>query len=209
MPIQLSSGTATGRLHGQRFRRLWPVIVAIIGLLTACVSPTSRTPVSTAPPLTMAPSGAGSTENSDIASVPGAIADSDRPAAEVVLRDFLDDLSAGDYDHAALAYAGSYATLIEWNPNGIASEDHAGLLKAGCEINGLQCLPVRTIEPAGRSEMGLAFTVAFSTRDGALFVRGPCCGGDTTDQPPVSDFTYTVVKIDGQYRVLELPPYVP
>ena len=171
-----------------------------MGLLVACVPPMTPALTPTGQPITLAPAGTGA---------PEAIADSERPEAEAAVHDFLDDLSAGDYEHAALAFAGSYASLVEWNPNVITADDHAGLLKAGCEMNGLQCLPVRTIHSAGRSEMGLLFSVTFSTRDGALFERGPCCGADATDDPPVSDFVYTVVKIDSQYRVLELPPYVP
>ncbi len=187
----------------------WPISVLIMVFASACVTPPRAAPTlaPTALPATLEASDTG--RLTDTGWILEAIADSEKPAAGAALRDFLDDLSAGDYERAALGYAGPYDTLIGWNPNDIDRQDHAGLLRAGCEINGLQCLSARTVEPAGRSELGLLFEVTFSTRDGALFERGPCCGGNATDNPPESGFTFTVVKIAGAYRVLELPPYVP
>lgn len=46
-------------------------------------------------------------------------------------------------------------------------------------------------------------------RDGTLFVQGPCCGATETEEPPQSQFTFTVKKADNRFLVEELPVYVP
>jgi hypothetical protein len=54
------------------------------------------------------------------------------------------------------------------------------------------------------------YLVEFLNEDGSLFVRGPCCGGNATDDPPESSFLFTVVEdSQGKFLVMELPPYVP
>ena len=54
------------------------------------------------------------------------------------------------------------------------------------------------------------FTVTFRNRDGSTFVLGPCCGADATEMPPVSEFEYHVeLTNSGDFRVLDLPVYVP
>ncbi len=44
---------------------------------------------------------------------------------------------------------------------------------------------------------------------GTLFKLGPCYGATEAEMPPVWQFPYTVKKIDGQYRVMEGPVYLP
>lgn len=190
-------------------RQPWPIIALIMVFAGACVAPPGAAPTLAATALPVTLEAPDTHFLADPTGTLEAIADFEQPTAGAALSDFLDDLSVGDYERAAMAYAGPYDTLIGWNPTGVDPEDRPGLLRAGCEMNGLQCLTTRTVEPAGRSELGLLFEVTFFTRDGALFERGPCCGGNATDNPPESDFTFTVVKIAGAYRVLELPPYVP
>ncbi len=41
---------------------------------------------------------------------------------------------------------------------------------------------------------------------GGLFKLGPCCG-DSGE--PVTELAYTVRKINGVFKVMELPVYVP
>ena len=53
------------------------------------------------------------------------------------------------------------------------------------------------------------FTVEFSNPDGSRFVLGPGCGVSATEMPPVEQFTYRVAHQDGQYRVLDMPVFVP
>jgi hypothetical protein len=53
------------------------------------------------------------------------------------------------------------------------------------------------------------FAVEFSLPDGALFVRGPCCGADETQMPSTSKFEYRVQAANSKYFVLDMPVYVP
>jgi hypothetical protein len=79
-------------------------------------------------------------------------------------------------------------------------------------VNGFQCLLVRSAHLQERASSGaeFQFMVEFSTPEGELFVRGPCCGASETDMPSQSEFTFFVARSeDGVYRVQELPVYVP
>ena len=130
--------------------------------------------------------------------------------ARSALVSFFELLNHQEYEKAATLYGGDYQGLREWNP--LADpQDHAALLTNGCEMNGLQCLQVKRI--VDEKLVSLAeyhFTVEFLTQDGSLFVSGPCCGGNATDFPPESQFTYTVVRnCAGEFLVVELPVYMP
>ncbi|MBG0787793.1 MAG: hypothetical protein H0S79_22110, partial [Anaerolineaceae bacterium] len=88
---------------------------------------------------------------------------------------------------------------------------HAQLLARACEVNGLNCLQLKTSsldQPTSENEF--TFSVEFQTNDGSLFEIGPCCGEDEEGFIPVSTFSFTVVKIGpDQFQVLDLPPYTP
>ncbi len=136
-----------------------------------------------------------------------------------ILQDYLNSLfwgSSGDYytyERAAGMYGGSYETLNELNPD-IDPEDRITLLFRACQVNGYQCLRLREVlsveTVAGQDgSQEFRFTVTLMNRDGSLFSRGPCCGGDA-DEAPQTEFVFTVRQLsDGAYQVLELPPYVP
>ena len=119
-------------------------------------------------------------------------------------------LNHQEYEKAAPLYGGEYQGLREWNPL-IDPQDHAALLKSGCEINGLQCLQIKRI--VDEKVVSLAeyhFKVEFVNENGSLFVLGPCCGGNATDMPPRSQFDYRVIRnCEGKFLVLELPVGVP
>lgn len=130
--------------------------------------------------------------------------------AKVALIVFFDRLQAGDYELAVDLYGGTYDVLAGFNPE-IDPNDLAGLWRNGCSINGLRCLKTRSItlveQPSAEEYI---FDVEFSTREGDLFVLGPCCGVTETEQPTVSNFPVHVTKgDDGRFRVLDLPPYTP
>jgi hypothetical protein len=136
---------------------------------------------------------------------------SDQELARQSLLDFFRHLNAGQYAEASQLYGGSYGHLIESNP-GLDHEDHAALLRNACTVNGFQCLRVRSAHLQERASSGaeFQFMVEFSTPEGELFVRGPCCGASETDMPSQSEFTFFVARSeDGVYRVQELPVYVP
>jgi hypothetical protein len=124
---------------------------------------------------------------------------------------FFERLSAGWYQEVSPLYGGSYQVLVDNNP-GLDPQDHAALWKNACTANGFQCLRVRSARLLENVEAQAEyrFLVEFSTPDGELFVRGPCCGASETDMPPESEFLFTVVRReDGAYRVQDLPVYVP
>jgi len=67
---------------------------------------------------------------------------------------------------------------------------------------------VLSVEKTGEGEY--TFTVQFLRDDGEVFVLGPCCGADETEMPPTSEFTVRVAADQrGDFKVLDLPPYVP
>lgn len=126
------------------------------------------------------------------------------------LNKYFNALHAGQYEQATAHYGGSYEVLQGYNPD-LNPDDHAALFKNGCEFNGLQSKPIKTlVEQTAVSPTEFHFLVEFQNDDGSLFVQGPCCGATEEEMPPVSQFEYTVVLgLDGKYRVLELPIYVP
>ncbi len=117
-------------------------------------------------------------------------------------------LHTGNYTEAVGYYGGSYEVLQDWNPD-VAPSNYALLFERGCTQNGLQCLEVLTATLLEKQESTYTVLVEFANPDGSLFVRGACCGASPTDMPDQWQFTFTVQKIDGQYRVMGLPVYVP
>ena len=134
----------------------------------------------------------------------------DRVRAEEALFAFFNRLYAGEYVQAAELYGGSYEVLSDNNPE-VEPRDHASLFRNACTINGYQCLQIKSVELQKQLAAGsYQFLVEFQNADGSLFVLGPCCGGDATQTPPQSQFTYTVRKdVEGRFAVQELPVYIP
>ncbi len=134
----------------------------------------------------------------------------DATRAQRSLITFLENLHAGRYEEAARLYGGTYEIMIDHNPN-LDPNDYIGLLRNACTINGAACLELKSItleKEAAANEFD--FKVEFMNEDGSLFVLGPCCGGNETDTPPQSVFTFTVIEKDnGDFVVIEMPPYVP
>ena len=134
----------------------------------------------------------------------------DRVGAQEALTSFLGLLAGGEYDRAATMYAGPLDSLQSFNPQ-LDPRDAAALIGYACGQRLLQCLPVRSITPAGVAEGDdMLFNVEFSLEDGSLFVLGPCCGATSTEMPPVSSFAFRVRAVPaGGFAVLDLPPFVP
>ncbi len=129
--------------------------------------------------------------------------------AQTLLIQFFDLLNAKQYAQADLFYGGEYEQLQVFN-SAADPEDHAALWSWACENAGLQCLKVRVAAFKNLQGDTYVFQVEFNNSDGSLFVRGPCCGADETEMPPVSQFEYRVSQDnDGQFKVMDLPPYVP
>jgi hypothetical protein len=149
-------------------------------------------------------------DQSNISSTNPIDSSSEQELAGEVAKLFFGYLQSGRYANAAGLYGGSYEVLQGWNPS-VNPADSSTLWRNGCSINGLNCLKVRSIQPAEQPNAGeFVFNVEFSTREGDLFALGPCCGADETEQPPVSTWPIRVAKgTDGRYRVMDLPPYAP
>jgi hypothetical protein len=138
-----------------------------------------------------------------------AIYEEDSQAASHLLQFFFNSLWNRDYETSVERYGGSYEILQDWNPE-LAPDDHAGLLKNGCEKNGLECLPLRRIvEENWVSPDEIRFIVEFLNPDGSRLERGGCCGASLEDSSIQTQFEYTVKQIDGRWKVMDLPPYLP
>ena len=112
----------------------------------------------------------------------------------------------GNYQEAAFHYSGDYNWLRELNPD-LPADDEAQLLAQGCEVNGLVCLNVVTIELVSAANGEFTFQVQFANDDGSLFVLEGCCG-DSSGQSQDS-FEFHVIQIGEKFVVQELPPYRP
>lgn len=107
-------------------------------------------------------------------------------------------------------YGGSYEVLLDNNPT-TDPDNYQELLRNACVINGFQCLRVHEIvDIEETSPNKYVISANFITGDGEIFVRGPCCGASEEDMPQESIFEFRVIKDDsGEYKVLDLPVYVP
>lgn len=133
----------------------------------------------------------------------------DLQQARQALANYLQALNEEDYPTAAGLYGGSTQFLQEANPE-LDPADTAQLLRNGCLLNGLQCLPIYALGDGQVIAEGIyAFDVQFNTPEGRRFERGPCCGATETEMPTQSIFSFRVQQHGDRYLVLDLPPYVP
>ncbi|MGH2628423.1 MAG: hypothetical protein ACRDHY_17430 [Anaerolineales bacterium] len=144
---------------------------------------------------------------------PSAISASATPPAELsqaeaVLIGYFAALASGDYANAAEVYSGSTESLEANNPD-VHADDLPRLLERYCTQNGGVCLPVEAfLRREAPAPDTFVFTVRFANADGTTFEIGPCCGEEDTGQR-TREFTYTVLLLEGEYRIFKLPPYVP
>ncbi len=125
--------------------------------------------------------------------------------AQQTLIEFFALLNAGKYAEADALYGGTYENIHDNNPY-VDLADHAQLLENACEINGYSCLLVRSATFKELRGDTYVFQVEFSNPDGSLFVLGPCCGGNETDMPPISQFEYAVTRnAAGKFLVMKEP----
>jgi hypothetical protein len=138
----------------------------------------------------------------------GARSSADIEAAQEVLVRYFALLNEGQYADAVALHGGGYEILRDWNPT-VDADDLAVLLDQGCTVNGLRCLPAKTIMAMGTDAPNTyAFAVQFEEPDGSLFVFKP--GVDwAEDTFPKSLFEYTVVGEGDNLVVQDLPVYVP
>jgi hypothetical protein len=130
----------------------------------------------------------------------------DGEQAEVALQRYFSSLHEGDFTAAAELYGGSYDQLAAWNPD-LHPDDHAALLQRGCLVNGLQCLPVMSID--SRQHSGLdtyEITIQLENPDGSVYTLTSTDAAAAGNREQ-SKFVYTVVRSGKGFVIRELPPY--
>ncbi len=133
---------------------------------------------------------------------------SDLEMARHTLLTFFTLLHDGRYPEAVPLYGGLYDSMRNNNPS-IPPNDYAALWESSC-TNQRPCLSVANIVDEKQVTPGeFSFLIEFIWIDGTLFKLGPCCGATEAEMPPVWQFPYTVKKIDGMFKVMEEPVYMP
>ena len=133
-------------------------------------------------------------------------------AAADALTGFFNDLSSGLFDEAVPKFAPeindpeAWSWIAGFGEGGAERRDLA--LKNYCAAIG-SCLPARVVSSTSGEAGTFFFKVRFIKPDGDIFTLGPCCGATAEEMPPRDTFDYTVKKIDGTYKVITPPQYVP
>ncbi len=127
--------------------------------------------------------------------------------ARNTLVDFFDNLYGSDYDTALGVYGGDWEQLGTYSAN---KKHTTTTLEAFCNAT-QTCIPVRkfvaTKQPAVDTYV---FTIQFTRGDGTMFTYGPFNGEAPSDEnPPQYQFEYTVKNINGEWKVVTPPLYVP
>lgn len=171
------------------------LICTVILLLTAC----SKTSALPAP---------GDKEASQVQT--SVSPSSDLTLARSALIMFFDCLYTGNYKTAVNYYGGSYYALQSLFPN-VDPQDHAALFKTACEGSeyAISCWRLKDI--AGQVQISpgrYLFTVRFEDDGGTLLTGGdnktpvPCL---PEEECPRSQYNYTVLKVEDEFLVQELP----
>ena len=184
------------------------LLKVMIRMLVIVISACSKEPVPTPLEQISSSDQAEIYQNPTVGAINTAVVN-EESAYDVLVR-FFDHLHAGRYEEAVNLYGGDYQLLVDQNPE-TDSADHATLMKNACIYNGFQCLKVKLagIERKPSPDQYI-FGVQFQNEDGSVFVFGPCCGESETEQPSVSFFEIRVLKnAEGEFRVLDMPPYIP
>jgi len=130
--------------------------------------------------------------------------------AKSVLESYFKALQSKKYMEAASMYSGDYEILVNNNPD-VNASDYTALFEKACTLNGFVCdITIKNIVHVVQLGEGeFRFTVEFQNSDGTLFILEPCCGSDISEFPPLTQFDFVVKNIDGAYKVMDLPVYVP
>jgi hypothetical protein len=138
-----------------------------------------------------------------------AVAGSDTALARDALERYWEHLSAGEWDDAAGLFGGDWReTAAHWvEPEVADSLSTTGFLARMCGGMLVCDLTLREVLRAEVGEGGdVLLEVELARPDGTRFELGPCCG---EEGPPTTAFTYHLQRTGGEFRVMELPIYVP
>jgi hypothetical protein len=135
------------------------------------------------------------------------------PADTALARDGLErywgHLAAGEWEDAARLYGGDWReTAAHWvEPEAADTLSVAGFLARMCGGMLVCDLGLREVLHAEVEEGGdVLLEVELARPDGSRFELGPCCG---EEGPPITAFSYRLLPAHGEFRVMELPIYVP
>ena len=135
---------------------------------------------------------------------------SDLDLARGALITFFDSLYSGNYQTAAKYYGGSYYPLQSLYPE-VTPQDRAALFKTACEGSAYAFYCWKLKDIAGQEQISLdryLFTVRFEDDSGTLLTGGdnktpvPCL---PTEECPRSQYTYTILQVEDEVLVQELP----
>jgi hypothetical protein len=128
-------------------------------------------------------------------------------AAVVVLRQYFQAVSTGDYTTAVALYGGDYEDMIGSNPT-VDPSDHVALFRDACAYQ-LQCqLRIGRILPGQYTAPSLfEFHLELRTPEGDIFTLEGCCGDDSGEV--VRLFRFTVADEGDGLRVMTRPVYMP
>lgn len=115
---------------------------------------------------------------------------------ETLMKAYFNSLYDENYDKVATYYGGTYEELQGYHPQ-MDNNDHAALFKAYIEITGGQLVKIESIININeiRTNEEYSFELTFIDKKGNSFREGMV-------------YTYSVKKVDGRYKVMELPPYL-
>jgi hypothetical protein len=93
-----------------------------------------------------------------------------------------------------------------YNPDGEIK--HINIIENYCQAT-LTCLPVIIVWTTKIDDNEYRYQVQFQKQDGSIFILGPCCGATEEEMPTKDTFEYTVKKINGTFKVITPPLYIP
>ena len=129
--------------------------------------------------------------------------------AENTLTAFFENLSKNEFSKAINFFSpndSDWENLKVYNePN---ETDKVKMIENYCKAT-TTCLEAEILETAKISEDEYRMIVRFLNKDGGIYVLGPCCGATEEEMPPQNEFDFTVKKINGSFKVITPPVYVP
>lgn len=115
---------------------------------------------------------------------------------ETIVQAYFKSLYDENYNQVIIYYGGTYEELQGYHPQ-MDGNDRAALFRAYIEITGGQLVKIDSIVKMTeiRADEEYSFELTFIDKEGKSFRGGMI-------------YTYSVKKVDGQFKVMELPPYL-
>lgn len=133
---------------------------------------------------------------------------SDEETVKETLISFFDNLKNGEFEKALAIFELDDWQVIDTFSPPEERDNKAKVLENYCKAVGT-CLKANVLEIKKEKSGEYNLVVQFEREDGSIFVLGPCCGETEETMPPQDKFDFKVKKIDGVFKVLTPPVYVP